>query len=319
MRAYKLKKCKRVHGLHFAPDGRRLLVVGGAQADLIDCAVWLDLATGSAAGRIDQLAVCYAVNRKLSRVVVGGAHELDEGFPVQWNTLPKMGDWQPFLDTSREPAELREFDHVFGLALDWSGKRLAVGHGRVHERRRTDRWEHEVTVLRYEADELVERIAVTEGAAALAFNRDGTRLAVSGGPEGDPAVTVFAQPSDGPMFVYKPPGTRTRCLLYLTDGRLVVANARNVYVLPPDGGEPQLVLGGHAGQVNAVAASPDGRRLLTASHDGAIRVWDAATGAAGPAFDWKVGPVTALAFAPDGLTCAAAGEKGQVVLWDADG
>ena len=84
----------------------------------------------------------------------------------------------------------------------------------------------------------------------------------------------------------------------------------------PDGPEPQFVLGGHKGQVNAITAFPEGRRLLSASHDGAIRIWDLANGRETAALDWTIGPITALAFAPDGLTCAAAGAKGRVVLWD---
>ena len=80
-----------------------------------------------------------------------------------------------------------------------------------------------------------------------------------------------------------------------------------------------MLLGEHPQQVNAVAVTPDGSRLLTASHDGAIRTWDANTGASGPAYEWGIGPVTALAFSPDGLTCAAAGLSGNVVVWDVDG
>ena len=140
---------------------------------------------------------------------------------------------------------------------------------------------------------------------------------MSGGSEsGQPEVAVLELPGGGMKFHYLPSGTRTRCLAFLPDGRLIAANARDVYVFPPDGPEPQFVLGGHKGQVNAIAVFPDGRRLFSASHDGAIRIWDLATGREVAALDWKIGPVTALAFAPDGLTCAAAGARGQVVLWD---
>ena len=58
----------------------------------------------------------------------------------------------------------------------------------------------------------------------------------------------------------------------------------------------------HASRVQAVAFSPDGTRLATASSDGAARVWDAATGrlifATAP--DQVNVGVSAVAFSPDG-------------------
>ena len=54
-----------------------------------------------------------------------------------------------------------------------------------------------------------------------------------------------------------------------------------------------------------------------ASTDGTVAFWDAATGAKGQQFAWKVGPLYAVAFAPDGLRCAALGEY-QVVVWDVE-
>ena len=41
MRAYKLKKCKRVQGLHFTPDGARLLAVGGDEVRMVDTTLLL--------------------------------------------------------------------------------------------------------------------------------------------------------------------------------------------------------------------------------------------------------------------------------------
>jgi WD40 repeat protein len=70
--------------------------------------------------------------------------------------------------------------------------------------------------------------------------------------------------------------------------------------------------------VYAVAFTRDGRALVTAGADGAVRVWDVATWQEIQRFEWGIGRIHAIAFAPDGLTCAACGEKGQVVVWDVD-
>ena len=68
MCAYKLKKLKRIHGLHFTPGGTQLLAVGGAEVRMVDAAVWLDLATGENASRIELMANCYAVDPRLDEV-----------------------------------------------------------------------------------------------------------------------------------------------------------------------------------------------------------------------------------------------------------
>ena len=69
--------------------------------------------------------------------------------------------------------------------------------------------------------------------------------------------------------------------------------------------------------ITAAAFSPDGRTLATASNDGTVKFFDAATGKERAAFDWRLGRMSALAFAPDGMTAAAAGERG-IVVWDLD-
>jgi WD40 repeat protein len=313
VRQYKLKKCKRVHGVHFTPDGSRLLAVGGDEVQMVNSAVWLELATGENIGRIDQLANCYAVDPQLARYAIGGARGFDVSMAeVQWTTLEGELEWQTFQPKKAKKPPV--FEEVAALAFDPVGKRLAISHDPNNLNGEL------IIVHRDTGQSLAEAVIVgnmNNACFVLAFNAKGTRIAGTGGMDGDPIVEVFDTKSGAELHNFQAPGTATRSVIVLPDNRIVVATARNVYVA--DETTTLFTLAGHKGQVNALALTPDGRRILSASHDGAIRTWDANTGEAGPAFEWGIGPVTALAFAPDGLTAAAAGLNGKVVVWDVDG
>jgi sugar lactone lactonase YvrE len=315
MRQYKLKKCKRVHGLHFTPDGARLFAVGGEEVRMVDCAVWLDLSTGENADRIDLFAQCYAVDPGQTRYVLGGANKWfgnrgKDTSPIQWRELPAGDVWRVFPSPARGA--------VTGLAFDASGTRLAFATEREMRHGDVRTWEFRLRVARFDTPDNPAVLPLSDIAQVIAFNADATRIAVTGGMDADTRAVVYDLSAQRELFRFDPPGTVSRCVRFLPDNRLVVANGKYVYVLPPEGGEPLFTLAGHPKQVNAVALTPDGQRLLTASHDGSIRTWDASTGDPGPAFDWGIGAVTAVAFAPDGLTCAAAGLNGKVVVWDVE-
>ncbi|QJW95820.1 sigma-70 family RNA polymerase sigma factor [Frigoriglobus tundricola] len=75
-------------------------------------------------------------------------------------------------------------------------------------------------------------------------------------------------------------------------------------------------LEGHTDSVTAVAFSPDGKTLASASRDATIKLWDVATGKERTALTGHTGSVVAVAFAPDGKTVASAGADKEIRLWD---
>ena len=108
------------------------------------------------------------------------------------------------------------------------------------------------------------------------------------------------------------------CAVYCGPGRYLATCRRNhCKVWDAHTGAEVYTLEGHTRPVKEVAASPDGRRLATASRDQTVKVWDMSTGKELLTFSGHTADVLRVAFSPDGKRIASAGADGMVRLWDA--
>jgi WD40 repeat protein len=83
-----------------------------------------------------------------------------------------------------------------------------------------------------------------------------------------------------------------------------------------EGVKEKAVLRGHAGPVVALVFLNDGKGLVTAGDDGAVRLWDATTGREAGQAKAAKGKVLALALTPDGKRLLLATDAGAVELRD---
>ena len=78
-----------------------------------------------------------------------------------------------------------------------------------------------------------------------------------------------------------------------------------------------LTYRGHSSKVNAVAWSPDGTRIVSASDDRTVQVWDAATGETLYTYRGHAKEVSSVAWSPNGTRIASAGYDTMVHVWQA--
>ena len=78
------------------------------------------------------------------------------------------------------------------------------------------------------------------------------------------------------------------------------------------------VLRGHTDDVYSAAFSPDGKRIVSASRDGTIRIWDALTGKqTGDPLEGHTDYVYSAAFSPDGKRIVSTSRDKTIRIWDA--
>lgn len=79
---------------------------------------------------------------------------------------------------------------------------------------------------------------------------------------------------------------------------------------------PRLVLHGHTNSISQVRISPDGRFIASASADGTVKIWDAATGKHMDTLVGHMAGVSCVAWSPDSNTLASGSDDKAIRLWD---
>jgi WD40 repeat protein len=165
------------------------------------------------------------------------------------------------------------------------------------------------------------RTSELPGTSAVLFDPSGTRLALTVDDPKDTSrrdTTIFDVANGQELLAIQ---GSTAPLAFSADGRLLAAipepDASEAHVHETVGGRLLARLRGHSGPIRALAFSPDGARIASASHDGTLKIWEAATGRELLTLPGSAGPPDHLRFGADGSQLIAADDQGTVRIWDA--
>jgi WD40 repeat protein len=144
-------------------------------------------------------------------------------------------------------------------------------------------------------------LVVPQGGRVRFLNaRDGSELRVLGNADDSPAL--------GAAFTVR-------------GDRMAVHHQRRLIRLWDLAQGTAVDLHGHLDEVSALAFTPDGRILGSASHDRTVKLWSVAAGAEVASLEGHTGRIHCLVFSPDGRVLVSGGEdeggRGEVLLWRA--
>jgi len=204
-------------------------------------------------------------------------------------------------------------------SVDWSpdGSRIVSGS-----------WDTTVQVWQAQSGrKLLTHRGFSREVSTVAWSPDGKYIA-SG--SWDTTVQVRQAESGSRLFTYSRHTTPIRAVAWsptVSEGAWRIASAsgaevnadvdNTVQVWNALNADNPLIYRDHFYFVNAVALSPDGTKIASASADTNVQVWYAASGSNLLTYRGHSGTVNAVAWSPDGKYIASASDDRTVQIWDA--
>jgi cytochrome c len=147
---------------------------------------------------------------------------------------------------------------------------------------------------------------------ALAIAPDG-RTAISG--SFDTSAIRWSLPRNSAEQVLRFHDGAVNAAVFLGDGRIATSGEdARIAIWQPGEPTPRIVLEGHSAPVVALAVSPDGATLASASWDHTVRLWPLAGGVA-RVLEGHAQNVNGVAFTRDGSAVATAGYDATLRIW----
>ena len=197
---------------------------------------------------------------------------------------------------------------VLALAFGSDGRELASGGY------------HEVLIWNAADGKLLRRIKnVGQQVQALAYNSDGSLLAVGGGTPGEYGELKVFDPQTGRLVrTYETSPDLILGVALSPDGKLVASAGvdRTLRVYRTADGKPLCRVKQYADWVTGVAFNRDGTLVAGCSRDRMVKVFDPLTGKLQATYVGHPNKVHAVVFDPLSNRACSAGEDRRIHVWD---